>query len=175
MAVFAERCAAHPGRPAVDQCPTCRRPRCGVDAAAYADHCRLCGHPAPVRRTAGAVEILVRAALAATPVALAGGAVSSEYVQTRWFSILVHLIVGIACGGAATLASGRAEPVRLRVATRLVATVYVLVGVAYGFRFVVGGQSPFSPAHRVLPPYVAAAVGVWLWDLLVGSPRRGRR
>lgn len=174
MAVFAERCAAHPSRPAVGACPTCGRSRCGADAERFGDGCSLCGGRAiaPVARPPTVLERLVRAALAATPITLLGGAVSSEYVQTRWFSLLVPLIVGIACGGVAAAAARRASA-GTRVAVRLVAVGYALLGVAYGFRFDVGRVSPFSPAHRVLPPYAAAAVGVWVWDLLLGPPRRG--
>ena len=35
------RCAAHPGRPAVDLCPLCARPRCGADV--LGGSCAVCG------------------------------------------------------------------------------------------------------------------------------------
>ncbi len=165
----AARCAAHPARPAVDACPTCGRPRCGADAKTFGAGCAACPtqqRPQPTPRS----ESLVRAALAALPMCLAGGAVSSEYVGTTAFDVIVPFLVGVAVGAVAVAAAGRPEP-RTRLLVRAVAVLYAVVGAAYGYRLVVGGQDPFGPFTDVAPAYAAAAAGAWLWTM----PSRRRR
>ncbi|MHB2022974.1 MAG: hypothetical protein ACYCO3_06565 [Mycobacteriales bacterium] len=117
----------------------------------------------------GMVEALARAALAALPVALAGAAVTSEYVGAAVFSILTPALLGIACGAASTRAARVPAGSWRHRAVRAVAVLYALIGTGYGFRFVIGHPSPFSPAGQVLPPYLAAALGAWLWTW---PPRR---
>jgi hypothetical protein len=114
---------------------------------------------------------VVRAALAAFATGLAGGVVASEYVGAHIFSVVTPALLGVACGTAATAAArrrGGSGGGRSR-AVRAVAVLYALLGTAWSFRFVTGGSSPFSPAGQVLPPYLAAALGAWLWTM---PPRR---
>lgn len=109
----------------------------------------------------------MRAAVATLPVSLAGGAITSEYVGARVLDIVTPLLVGVVCGAVALAAAGR---VRRHVRwVRAVGVLFAVLAVALGFRLVVGGDSPFTPAGQVLPPYVAAAAGAWLWTL---PPRR---
>lgn len=124
---------------------------------------------APEKMGPGLIEALVRAALAALPVALAGASITSEYVGAQVFSILTPALLGVACGLATTAAARVPGGTPRHRAVRVVAVIYALIGTAYGFRFVIGRPSPFSPAGQVLPPYVAAALGAWLWTL---PPRR---
>lgn len=171
------RCAAHPGRPAVDECPVCNAPRCGNDAAAApGGGCLACqGEAAADAVRPGEVPLregLVRAALAALPVAVAGGAVTSEYVGTGLFGIVTPFLVGVVCGAVAVAAAGRVPRPRGLAAVRLVGVLLALIATAYGFRFVVGGEDPFGPAGSRIGPYAAAAAGAWLWTV---PPRRHRR
>ena len=171
----ADRCAAHPARPAVDGCPVCARPRCGADAAAGgATGCTLCaagGHAAPTTRAARTPEPLVRltrAALAAYAVALLGGLVASQYVQSGLFSYVGPFVVGVVCGGAALKAGstdGRGD-VGQRV--RAIATVLAVIGVAFGFAL--EESQPIVSAGTLLP-YVCAAAGAILWT----APPKARK
>lgn len=177
-AARAERCAVHPARPAVDHCPRCGAPRCGSDAAAapgggcLACHGGAATDPAVVE--VPVVEGLVRAALAALPVSVVGGAITSEYVGTGAFAVITPFLVGVACGAVAVAAAGRVpRPAGLRW-VRLIGVLFALIGTAYGYRFVVGGEDPFGPAGSRIGPYVAAAVGAWLWTVPPRRRRRGR-
>jgi hypothetical protein len=116
------------------------------------------------------LESVVRGGLAALVVGLLGGVVSTQYVGAQFFSVVTPFLTGVACGVAALMAARPASS-RARTYVRLVAAGLAIVGAAYGFRFVPGGESALHPAGRVVPPYVAAAAGVWLWTL---PPRRPR-
>jgi hypothetical protein len=115
------------------------------------------------------VEYVVRAGLAALVVGLLGGVVTTQYVGAKLFSIITPALVGIACGAAATAAARAPSRTRAATLVRVVAMAGAVLGTAYGFRLVVGGSSAFTPAGTVLPPYVAAAAGAWVWTL---PPRR---
>jgi len=52
---------------------------------------------------------------------------------------------------------------------RVVAALYAVIGTGYSFRFVPGGLDPFGPAGSVLPSYLAALVGTYVWTW---PPRR---
>lgn len=122
------------------------------------------------------VETLTRAALAASVAALAGAVVATQYVGAEVFSVVVPGLVGMAAAGAATAAAPTGGGPRHRLVLA-VAALYGVVGTAYGFVFVPGGQSPFGPPGQVLPPYAAAAAGPWVWALVAGPGRQpaGRR
>ena len=94
---------------------------------------------------------------------------ASEYVGAHIFSVVTPALLGVACGIAATAAARPAQRSRRGLAVRGVAVLYALLGTAWSFRLVIGGASPFSPAGQVLPPYLAAALGAWLWTV---PPRR---
>ena len=164
------RCAAHPGRPAVDLCPLCARPRCGADV--LDGSCAVCGGGpvADPRPEAGSLELLVRAALAANVAGVAGGYVTAEYVGTDLFTYLSPAVLGALCGGAAQAAArhpGR-SPIGSRV--RVVAAGYAVLGVALGF-LLEGTYAPVSLEVDVLVAYVIAAGAAWLWT---APPRAGR-
>jgi hypothetical protein len=114
---------------------------------------------------------MVAAGLACELVALVGAWIASEYVQTQVFSWLLPALVGVATGGAAAGVARPAPGTPHRLALRLIAVVYALVATGLSFRLVVGHESAFHPAGRVGPPYLAAAVGAWLWT--TGGRRRG--
>ena len=165
------RCAAHPGRPAVDSCPVCARPRCGTDAAdAHGGGCAVChgvtevtAHRAPSR-----LELLVRGVLGAELTAVVWGFVEAEYVQAGVFQFLAPLVLGAFTGGVALAAAGQprgADGTRMRV----VAVVCALLGCAFGF-VQEGTFTAFSTSQDVLVPYVLAASACWLWTL---PPKRG--
>jgi hypothetical protein len=103
------------------------------------------------RRPQGA-ERYVRAALAATPCAVAGGFVSADYVGAGGFSVVLPLIVGIVTGWAASRAVG----VTRRFDVRIIAGLYAAASAPLGFR--VNGEA-FGGAGRWLPPVLAALVG----------------
>lgn len=165
------RCALHPSRPAPDTCPKCGRPRCGQDANADPETCGVC-RTVIERSEVSLLETLVRAALAASAASIFGAVVTSEYVGAQIFSIVTPALLGVACGIAATTAARAVPGSRRHRAVRALAVLYALIGTAYGFRFVVGRPSAFSPVGQVLPPYVATVLGAWLWTL---PPRRHRR
>lgn len=168
------RCAVHPSRPAVDACPVCERPRCGVDASRGAAGCLGCAAaPAsPVRpvRPPGDLERLVRAALSAYAVAMAGGLVASEYVGATVFAYLGPFVVGVVCGGAATRAARTDGRGRLGSRVRAVAAGLAVLGVALGF-VVEGSLGVLSVRPDVLLPYAAAVAGAVLWTM----PPRARQ
>ncbi len=129
------------------------------------------GNTAPVhaQRRATTLESLVRASLVAWAVGMVGSVIVSEYVGAGVFAIVTPALVGVACGEAATRASGAPPRSRAQTLARVAAVLYALIGTAYAFRFVPGGGDPFGPAGHVLPPYVAAAAAAWLWTI---PPRR---
>ena len=169
----ASRCAAHPARPAVDRCPVCDRPRCGADASTFAGRgCATCiaapgGAPTPTT-----AELLTRAGLAALAVAVVGGWVATQYVRSRGFSLIAPGLVGVASAWATAAAVGTAPGTRRIVLS--VAAAGALFSAALAFRLTVGGQSPLHPAGRVVPPYIAALVGVLVWPVLFGPTGRRR-
>jgi hypothetical protein len=114
---------------------------------------------------------VVRAGLAAFAVALVGGWIGTQYVRNEFFSWFAPALVGIAVAWAATAAGGAAP----RRASSLVAALGSILSAALAFRvYAAGGLSPLHPAGRVVPPYVAAVVGVVVWPLLFGPPKRTR-
>jgi hypothetical protein len=161
-----DRCAAHPGRPAVDICPVCARPRCGTDAAAArGGGCEVC-HGLSDARThvpAAPLELLVRGVLGANLTAVTWGFVESEYVQAGVFQYLAPLVLGAFTGGVALAAAGQprgTDGTRMR----LVAVACALLGCAFGF-VLEGTYGPFSTSRDVLLPYLLAAAACWLWTL----------
>ena len=159
--VVAERCVAHPSRPAVDRCPVCDRPRCGADAAAPG--CAVCGGKgaAAARRAAGALELLVRATLSAHVTALVAGLVLAEYPGSPVFQYAAPAIGGAAVGAAATAGAGEPRGAVLQ-RVRLVAVLYAVL--AAGFGFVLDGTYDVLDAEpAVLVPYLVAALAAWLW------------
>lgn len=180
------RCPVHPGRPAVDRCPVCIRPRCGTDAAqSVGGGCAACrgqrsaesAGPAAARSPAppSDLERLVRASLAATAAGTAGGVVASEYVGAPYFSFLAPFVVGVLCGAAATRAARTDGRGALGLRVRAVSVLYALLGVAVGFRLVPGGPSAFTPFGEVVVPYLAALAGAALWTQPPRNRPRARR
>lgn len=161
-----QRCAAHPGRPAVDACPLCARPRCGADAAAArGGGCEVCRGAArvPAHRPAGRRELLVRGVLGANLTAVVWGFVEAEYVQAGVFQYLAPLVLGAFTGGVAMAAAGHPRGT-VGTRLRLAAVGYALLGCAFGF-VLEGTFRPLSTASDVLVPYLLAAAGCWLWTL----------
>jgi len=168
-ALAAARCAVHPSRRALDECPVCARPRCGADAAAYAGRgCPACvSTEATVVVPAGRAELHARAGLAALAMAFAGAWVAAQYVDTRWFGIVAPALIGLGCAWAASAAASglpRRPMLGIAAAAALLAT-------GLSDRLVPGGQNLFLPPGHRLPPYVAALVGVVAWRLLFGPVR----
>jgi hypothetical protein len=168
----ASRCAVHPARRAVDDCPVCGRPRCGTDAVDFGRAgCRACAAGEVQAPTAGRGELLVRAGLAAMAVALVGGWIGTQYARNRGFSLIAPALVGMAAAWATTAAAGSGAASRRLLS--LLAAVAAVLSAALAFRvYAAGGLSPVHPAGRVLPPYAAAVAGVLAWPLLFGPPRR---
>lgn len=159
------RCAVHSVRPAVDSCPVCGRARCADDAQkAPGGGCQICrGEPAPPPAAGGvAVENYVRAALASTAVALLGGVVAAQYVGAAVFAYLTPFVVGVLTGAAAQAAAGLPKTGRGANGVRLIAGVYAVLGVAFGF---VLERSEGVLGSGSFLPYLAAVVGVILWTL----------
>src|SRR3954468_11791214 len=158
------RCAVHPARPAVDQCPVCGRPRCGADArSAPGGGCLACGGvdettQRPPDRQSEAARIIA-GTLTAILLAELLAPVVSEYVGAKWFAEITPFLLGLACATAATAAArthgrGRLDPVM-----RAIGGVAAVLGTVFAFRLVTGGQDPFGPAGTVLPPYGFALAG----------------
>jgi hypothetical protein len=169
----ASRCAVHPARRAVDECPVCERPRCGADAVDFGrSGCPACTATAAEAPDAGRAELLVRAGLAALAVAMLGGWIGTQYARNRGFSWIAPALVGMGVAWAAdTAVSGQVS----RRVVSLIAAVAAVLSAALAFRvYAAGGLSPLHPAGRVLPPYAAAVVGVLAWPLLFGPPKRPR-
>jgi hypothetical protein len=118
--------------------------------------------------------VLVRAGLAGIAVALLGGWVTTQYVGVHLMSLLAPLLVGMAASWATSAAAGRPGPPLRHLVVGEAVTVAVL-GVALGFALTPGGKSPLHPAGQVVPPYLAAALGVLVWPLLFATPTHRRR
>lgn len=104
----------------------------------------------------------MRAALAASGVALAGGLVASQYVGAEVFSYLTPAVVGVLCGAAAQAAAGGPRRGRPAAVVRALACGYALLGVALGF---VLERSVGALDRATLLPYAAAVAGAFLWTL----------
>lgn len=156
-----ERCVAHPGRPAVDRCPVCDRPRCGADTTGRG--CAVCRGTSTEasRRPASAGELVVRAVLAAHGAALVAGVVLAQYPGSPVFQYAAPAVGGAAVGAAATAAAGEPRgPVLQRV--RALAVVYAVL--AAGFGFVLDGTyGVLDLDQAVLIPYLVAGACAWLW------------
>ena len=162
------RCAAHPARPAVDACPVCGRPRCGVDATGPA--CAVCGGRtgAPEERPAGPRPgpAVLRGLLAGLVVAALGGAVDAEYVEAGALAYAVPAVVGVMVG-AAVLRAARADGRgRLGAGLRALAVALALAATALGFHL---EESQDLLGADALPVYAAAGLGALLWTQ---PPRR---
>src|SRR3954451_17905985 len=170
----ASRCAVHPARRAVDDCPVCGRARCGSDAVNFGrSGCPACATAGAAEPAAGTPELLVRAGLAAMAVALVGGWIGTQYARNRGVSLIAPALVGMGVAWAAAAATGNGQISRRLVS--LVAAVAAVLSAALAFRvYAAGGLSPLHPAGRVLPPYAAAVAGVLAWPLLFGPPKRQR-
>jgi len=164
------RCAVHPSRPAVDDCPACGRPRCGADRSAFGGRgggCAACrGGRLTERATASALERLVRAALVAFALGLFGGWIGTEYIGAGAFADIVPGLVGLACASSAAAAARTTGRGRLDVAARALGAFAAVLGTALAYKLVPGGGDPWSPAGTVLPTYAAAVVGAAVSRLL---------
>ncbi len=172
------RCAAHPGRPAVDVCPVCSRPRCGADrVSAPGGGCAVCLGEAGARRRryppATGPEILVRATLAAQAAAVSWGYVTAEYVGAGVFRYLSPAVLGILCGGAATAAAGTPRTGVLTTRVRQLAVVYAVLGAALGF-VLEGTYRVLAGSLDVLVPYAIAGAAAWLWTAPPRAAPAGR-
>ena len=158
------RCAAHPARPAVDDCPVCGRPRCGTDAArSTGGGCLVCGgvaqHAPAAPTTTGQVARVIAGSLAAVLLAELLAPVVSEYVGSKGFAEITPFLLGLACAAAAAIAARTHGKGRIDIVVRAIGGVAAVLGTAFAFRLVPGGQSPFHPAGTVLPPYGCAIAG----------------
>lgn len=166
------RCAVHPVRPAVDSCPVCDRPRCGLDAAQHRDDgCAACDGAvsAADRRaaSAGRLERLVRGTLAALGAAMVGGVVAAQYVDADLFAFLTPFVVGVVCGGSAQAAAGGSRRGTTALQLRAAAALCGVLGVGLGF-LLEGSHDPLSAG--AVAPYLAAVAGTVLWTI---PPKRG--
>jgi hypothetical protein len=153
------RCAVHPSRPAVDECPTCRRPRCGADAAAHPGACASCGGVDPAAPAAAAGPGRVAGAVAvALGLGALGGWVATEYIGASGFAEIVPLLVGLVCASGAAAVAGTHRG-RTDLLVRLCGAVAAVLGCALGYKLQPGGGSATQPLHEVAPTYVSAVVG----------------
>src|SRR3954447_10662107 len=158
------RCAVHPARPAVDECPVCGRPRCGADVRSAPNGGWLaCGGrdetpPRPLDRQ-GELARIIAGTLAAMLLAELLAPVVSEYVGAKWFAEITPFLLGLACATAATSAARTHGRGRLDLVMRAIGGVAAVLGTAFAFRLVTGGQDSFGPAGTVLPPYGFALAG----------------
>jgi hypothetical protein len=163
-----QRCAVHPGRPAVDHCPTCGRPRCGADAANLGPVCGGCQDARPAEETSGdrhrgrvAAGVLVAMALGAV-----GGWIGTEYIGATGFAEIVPFLIGLLCASGAAAAAGTHGRGSVDLGMRVVGAVSAVLGTALGYKLQPGGGSALHPAHTVLPAYAAAAAGAAVSRLL---------
>jgi hypothetical protein len=163
-----QRCAAHPGRPAVDECPTCSRPRCGSDAAELGAVCRGCrGAEAPESAAAdGSGRRVVAGVLVAGALGAIGGWIGTEYIGATGFAEIVPFLVGLLCASGAAAAAGTPGRGRVDLVLRLVGATCAVLGTALGYKLQPGGGSALHPAHTVLPAYAAAVAGAAVSRLL---------
>lgn len=166
------RCMQHPSRLAHDRCPRCDRPRCAADATRYATAgCAACELTGSRARSAGGLELAVRAGLASLPVVFVGGWIATQYVDVHIFAELLPGLVGLAASLVAQLAVPRHDRLTGRIVLAVAAAAAVLA-TGLGFRLVPGGQqSVLHPLGVVAAPYLAAVVGAALWPLLFAAPR----
>lgn len=166
------RCAVHPGRTRYDDCPTCGRARCVDDARRFGDRgCNACISESTAVR-ASAFDLVVRAGLAAMPVALVGGWIAAEYVEVHLFSWLFPMLVGLAATAVAGLASYRRGLDTVPVT--IIGAVAGLLGTALGFRlYPHGPDDPLTPWSEVWFPYLCSVIGAGLWSVLLRPANRG--
>ena len=132
----------------------------------------MCQRPAAGARLPTGVALIeryVRAALAAYAVALLGGVVAAQYVGAAVFSYLTPFVVGVLTAAAAQAAAGLPRIGSPAALIRLLAGVFAVLGVAYGF---VLERSADVLGAASVPPYVAAILGVVLWTLPPSSRRQ---
>lgn len=166
------RCAVHPSRPAFDNCPVCDRPRCAFDAQMGAKGCASCTARKATREpklAAGTAALAAGTAgvVAAVMVTIIGGGIESEYVGARFFSILMPGLVGMAVGGCAIAVAKFASlrerlPESMRTALRGFSILISVISADVGFKF---ADTPLSHPGRWVPPFVAAAVGAFVWTV----------
>jgi hypothetical protein len=158
------RCAAHPARPAVDECPVCGRPRCGADAqAAPGGGCLQCGGQPASGPTPPSFQRdlarLIAGTLAAVFLAELLAPVVSEYVGAKGFAEITPFLLGLACAAGAATAARTHGKGGIDIVVRAIGAVAAILGTAFAFRLVPGSLSPFHPAGTVLPPYGCAVLG----------------
>jgi hypothetical protein len=167
------RCAAHPGRLAVDRCPVCRRPRCGADQQ-LGEGCTVCLATAagdlPTHRPPSARELLVRAALAGYAMALVWAAVTAEYVGAGLLSYFSAALLGVLCAGAAMSAAGSPRGGVLARQVRVTAVPLAVLGAGLGF-LLEGTYGALSLNIDVLVPYAITAAAAWQWN----APPKGKK
>lgn len=83
----------------------------------------------------------------------------SEYVGAKGFAEITPFLLGLACGAVAATAARTHGHGRLDQVVRLIGGCAAVLGTAFAFKLVPGGQDPFGPAGTVLPPYVSALAG----------------
>ncbi len=169
-ALQADRCAVHPSRPAADACPVCARPRCSADAAAATGGgCQVCGGRSSATAPRPPVDLraVVGAAVLAHLTAVLSGFVGQQYVEVRYFSLLVPAGIGILCAIAAERGAGGARGVPVR----LVAVFYAVLSAALSF-VLEGSAGLLAPGGTVGPPYLAAAAGAWFWTQPPSTKKR---
>jgi len=154
------RCASHPSRPAVDACPRCDRPRCGVDATG--DDCPLCAvAPAAVDAPAPPVvpQVLL-ALLGSGVVAFLAAFVCAEYVEAGFLQYVVPLVTGVLCGAAGLAAARSRGHGAIGAVLRGLTCVSAVAGVAYGFHL---EASQDLLTGSVYPAYALAVLGALGW------------
>jgi hypothetical protein len=102
---------------------------------------------------------LIAAALVALLIAQIGGRIISQYVGSSGFAEITPFLVGLSCAAAAAAVARTGGRGRDDLFVRAVAALAAVLATALAFRLVPGGQSPFTPAGTVLPPYAAAVAG----------------
>jgi len=117
-------------------------------------------------------EIVVRAGLAGVVAAMFDGWVETQYVRVHLLSLLAPLVGGLAAAWACTAAAGKGGR-QHKAAVLAISGAAAVLGGALAFRVNSdGGLSAVHPLGRVGPPYLAAVVGVLLWQLVFAAPRR---
>jgi len=168
------RCAVHPGRPALDRCPACGRPRCAADAAAHGPR-RCAADDVPVRAAGPEptpLERLVRAALAGLGAAVLGGLVAAQYVDAELFAYLTPAVVGAGCGAAAQSASGSRGRDRTAGQVRGAGALAGVLGVGLGF-LLEGSRAPLTAGAAL--SYLLAVAGAVVWTLPPRTASAGTR
>jgi hypothetical protein len=104
-------------------------------------------------------ERLIAGSLVAFLIGQLGGVIASEYVGAQGFEWIVPFLVGLACAASAAIVARTGGRGRLDVAVRLVGALAAVLSIAFAFRLVPGGSSPFTPLKDVGLPYLAAVAG----------------